>query len=85
MYLGLTTWLMENYKDAYVDYISNAFDEHIQEWLDYKDKQTNIANARPACAMCELDDYHDSDQYVCDGCLGELEALAAEQSASKYD
>lgn len=37
------------------------------------------------CAICELDDYHDSDQYVCDGCLSELESLAAEQSASKWD
>ena len=37
------------------------------------------------CAICELDDYHDSDQFVCRDCLRELDALAAEQLASYWD
>ena len=37
------------------------------------------------CAICELDDYHDSEQYICDDCFRELEVLAAEQLASYWD
>ena len=36
------------------------------------------------CAIC-AEDYHDSDQFVCRDCLRELEVLAAEQSASRWD
>ena len=36
------------------------------------------------CAIC-AEDYHDSDQYICDDCHNELEALKADQLASRYD
>jgi len=36
------------------------------------------------CAIC-ADDYHDSDQYICDDCYRELEALQADQLASRWD
>jgi len=36
------------------------------------------------CAIC-ADDYHDSDQYICDDCHNELEALQADQQASRWD
>ncbi len=37
------------------------------------------------CAICELDDYHDSEQYICDECFRELESLKADQLASGWD
>jgi len=37
------------------------------------------------CAICELDAYHDSDQFVCRECQRELDVLAAEQFASMWD
>ena len=36
------------------------------------------------CAIC-AEDYHDSDQYICDDCYRELEALQADQLASWWD
>lgn len=36
------------------------------------------------CAIC-ADDYHDSEQYICDDCHNELEALKADQMASRWD
>ena len=36
------------------------------------------------CAIC-ADDYHDSDQYICDDCNAELNALQADQEASRWD
>ena len=36
------------------------------------------------CAIC-ADDYHDSDQYICDDCKSELDALQADQEASRWD
>jgi len=36
------------------------------------------------CAIC-ADDYHDSDQYICDDCNAELNALQADQQASRWD
>ncbi len=37
------------------------------------------------CAICVLEDYHDSDQYICDDCYRELESLKADQLASRWD
>lgn len=37
------------------------------------------------CAICVLEDYHDSDQYICDDCYKELESLKADQLASRWD
>jgi len=37
------------------------------------------------CAICELDDYHDSDQFICIDCKRELDDLRAEQLASRWD
>jgi len=42
-------------------------------------------NTFDLCAICILDDYHDSDQYICDDCHNELEALKADQMASRWD
>jgi len=36
------------------------------------------------CAIC-ADNYHDSDQYICDDCDNELESLKADQEASRWD
>ena len=36
------------------------------------------------CAIC-ADDYHDSDQYICDDCKSELDSLQADQEASRWD
>lgn len=36
------------------------------------------------CAIC-AEDYHDSDQYICSDCSKELDALKADQLASRYD
>ena len=36
------------------------------------------------CAICELDDYHDSEQYLCKWCRMELDCLAAEQLAFNW-
>ena len=36
------------------------------------------------CAIC-ADDYHDSDQWICDDCNNELESLKADQEASRWD
>jgi|DEB0MinimDraft_6_1074348.scaffolds.fasta_scaffold00017_14 hypothetical protein len=46
-----------------------------EDWLSVPEK----------CAICELDDYHDSEQYICDDCHNELEALKADQLASAWD
>jgi uncharacterized Zn ribbon protein len=37
------------------------------------------------CAICILEDYHDSDQFICDDCYRELESLKADQLASRWD
>ena len=37
------------------------------------------------CAICILEDYHDSDQFICDDCKRELDDLRAEQLASRWD
>lgn len=36
------------------------------------------------CAIC-AEDYHDSNQYICDDCNAELDALQADQLASRWD
>ena len=42
-------------------------------------------NTFDICAICILDDYHDSDQFICDDCYRELESLKADQLASRWD
>jgi hypothetical protein len=37
------------------------------------------------CAICVLEDYHDSEQFICDDCFRELESLKADQLASRWD
>jgi len=53
--------------------VVNAVSDEIDEGMDEK------------CAICELDDYHDSEQYICDDCYRELESLKADQLASRWD
>ena len=51
----------------------------------FMEKTSNILQMRgermsdEECAICILDDYHDSEQWICDDCWRELEALQAEQ------
>jgi len=48
------------------------------------DKNWDDGDDGEQCAIC-ADDYHDSDQYICDDCHNELEALQADQEASRWD
>ncbi len=44
----------------------------------------NWDSGEEECAIC-AEDYHDSDQYICDDCNAELDALQADQLASRWD
>tara|TARA_R100001015_G_C4605584_1_gene160619 strand:+ start:770 stop:925 length:156 start_codon:yes stop_codon:yes gene_type:complete len=35
LYMELTTWLLEHFKDVYDDYQLNAAEAHIQKWRKY--------------------------------------------------
>ena len=60
--------------------ISNVFEFDVDLYLGLiRGEQMN-----EECAIC-AEDYHDSDQYICDDCHKELEALKADQLASRYD
>ena len=37
LYMELTSWLMENFKEVYDDYLLNAYEEHAQKWRDYNE------------------------------------------------
>ncbi len=69
---------------------------NLVQWLisglcGFLEKTPNILQMRgermsdERCAICELDDYHDSDQFICIDCKRELDDLRAEQLASRWD
>lgn len=37
LYMGLTTWLLENHRKVYDDYQLNVIEEHLKKWREYNE------------------------------------------------